>query len=136
MELRQVDPVISGAILDEHERFRLEHVRVGERGPALTGAGLELDRLLVSQILSQRDMGMIGVRLLVMHRPHVQHPMHVEQVLVATADAEVHYIRLGKQLHRTYLDVKRRKIGDERPDSLDGHLWCSGKWARRQDCYM
>ena len=133
LEMRQVDPRIPSCVLDECEHLRGERALMGELGPPSARNGDELERLLGGEILSESDMGMVRKRLLVVQRTGVHHLMHLDQLVMAAADAEVHHVRRGKDLYLADLDFKRSKIGKQSASRVNGELWGSGERSRRQN---
>jgi hypothetical protein len=59
--------------------------------------------------------------------------MHLDQLVMAAADAEVYYVRWGKDLHLADLDFKWSKIGKQIASRVNSQLWVSGERARRQN---
>src|SRR5712692_2822808 len=73
LEMRQVNPQVPDRVLYERERLHYKRPRVRVLGPSSPGNLSQLDRLLMRQVLGQRDVRMIAKRFLVFQRSYVQH---------------------------------------------------------------
>ena len=136
LEVSQVNPQVPDGILYERQRLHRKHAWIAVLRPSSSRHFSQLDRLLVSQVLGQRDVRMIGKRLLVFQGSHVQGGMHLEQLFAAFLYTEIDYIGNGENHHFAGLDRKVRKIRYPRVDGFDGVLWRALERAWRQNRHV
>ena len=79
---------------------------------------------------------MVGIRLLILERTRIESAVHLRQILMARANAQIDYVGSGKNFDVGYLDLKRGKLRDAGAHRFNSRLRRTGKRARRQNGHM
>ena len=132
----QVEPAIAARVLDEDHFVHEEFLGELAFGPAGAGDSAKLVHFVTLEILRERDVRMVRIRLVAEEAFRVQGIVHVLQLVMAAADLDVNHVGDWKNIHMTHVHFKGLEERSEGLDSFPGGLWCGTDGTGRQDCHV
>ena len=118
----QVDPRIAQGILDKHGPFHAEGPAAAEFVPAAAGQFAQLSKVLVGNLLGQRNVWIVRKRLLEGQKIRVHGGMHPVKLVGSRSHLYINHIGDRKNPDAVQFDVEGRPALQDGPNPRGGRL--------------